>query len=38
MRSTIMFSAGLGLLQVADPDQTAPPAVREQFLDFMLRR
>jgi hypothetical protein len=38
LRSTIMFSAGVGLLHAADPGQTAPAAVREQFLDFMLRR
>jgi hypothetical protein len=38
MRSTIMFFAGVGLLQTADPGQTAPVAVREQFLEFMLRR
>ncbi|WP_082703045.1 TetR/AcrR family transcriptional regulator [Mycobacterium sp. IS-1496] len=38
LRSTIMFSAGVGLLHAADPGQTAPPAVRDQFLEFMLRR
>jgi AcrR family transcriptional regulator len=38
MRSTIMFAAGVGLLQAADPGQTAPAKAREQFLEFMLRR
>ncbi|MDA4103211.1 TetR/AcrR family transcriptional regulator [Mycolicibacterium monacense] len=38
LRSTIMFSAGVGLLHAADPGQTAPPEVREHFLAFMLRR
>lgn len=38
LRSTIMFSAGVGLLHAVDPGQTAPAEVREQFLDFMLRR
>ncbi|MGE2716110.1 TetR/AcrR family transcriptional regulator [Mycolicibacterium litorale] len=37
LRSTIMFSAGVGLLHAADPGETAPAHVRELFLDFMLR-
>ncbi|WP_245234130.1 TetR/AcrR family transcriptional regulator [Mycobacterium sp. PS03-16] len=38
LRSAIMFAAGIGLLHAADPTQEAPPELREQFLDFMLRR
>jgi AcrR family transcriptional regulator len=38
MRSTIMFAAGVGLLQTADPGRPAPAEAREQFLEFMLRR
>ncbi|KUI31474.1 TetR family transcriptional regulator [Mycobacterium sp. GA-2829] len=38
LRSTVMFSAGVGLLHAADPGRSAPAAVREQFLEFMLRR
>lgn len=37
LRATIMFAAGIGLLHAADPTQDAPPEVRQQFLDFMLR-
>ncbi|BBY18870.1 TetR/AcrR family transcriptional regulator [Mycolicibacterium litorale] len=37
LRSTVMFAAGIGLLHASDPGQTAPPEVRELFLDFMLR-
>lgn len=38
LRSTIMFNAGVGLLHAADPGRSAPTAVREHFLEFMLRR
>lgn len=38
LRSRVMFSAGVGLLHSADPGQTAPAAMRERFLEFMIRR
>jgi AcrR family transcriptional regulator len=37
LRATLLFCAGVGLLHGADPVRDAPPQLREQLLDFLLR-
>lgn len=37
LRSALLFGAGIGLLHGTDPSQDAPPEVREQLLNFLLR-
>ena len=38
LRSAVLFAAGLGFLTAAGSSKAAPVELREQFLDFILRR
>jgi AcrR family transcriptional regulator len=37
VRAFVVFAAGVGLLHSRDSSPTAPPAMQDRFLDFMLR-
>jgi AcrR family transcriptional regulator len=37
LRAALLFSAGIGLLHGSDPAVDAPPELREEVLDFLLR-
>lgn len=37
LRSSLLFSAGIGLLHGTDPSHDAPPEMRERLLDFLVR-